>query len=371
MYITKSVAQQQEPKGNPWSITAARDAAPGMAPGVDAAAAPSAGALIPITPELIKTQRAERLTKTAGDVSRFLGVAQSYKIAAGDVLSVIVWDHPELNASGVSAASSLGDPTSVPPVASSYNVSDQGLIQFPYAGVVKLAGLTEYEARDLLVKRLSKYFKDPQVTLRVQAYRAGRVYVDGEVRTPGLQAVNDVPMTLPELIGRAGGLTPIADRSTVAVTRDGVTSLINLAQIVEQGFDPNKILLRNGDLVRVASREEAKVFVLGEILRPMTQTLRDGRLTLNEALGDSGGVSQITGDPKQIYIVRPTSDTARPEIYHLDASTPIAYALADGFGLQAHDVIYVDPVPLVRWNRVISLILPSAQVLNTGKSITN
>jgi polysaccharide export outer membrane protein len=110
--------------------------------------------------------------------------------------------------------------------------------------------------------------------------------------------------------------------------------------------------------------------VLGEVLRPITQTLRDGRLTLNEALGESGGVNPTSGDPRQIFVVR-AANTAQPEIYHLDASSPIAYALAEGFELQARDVVYVDPVPLVRWNRVISLILPSASAVILTRDTTN
>jgi polysaccharide export outer membrane protein len=127
--------------------------------------------------------------------------------------------------------------------------------------------------------------------------------------------------------------------------------------------------LGNGDLVRVQGREEAKVFVLGEVLRPLTQTLRNGRLTLNEALGEAGGVNPNSGDPRQIYVVR-TVNPDQPEIYHLDAKSPMAYALAEGFELQARDVVYVDPVPLVRWNRVISLVLPSAQAVTTTRTVS-
>ena len=190
------------------------------------------------------------------------------------------------------------------------------------------------------------------------------------MRTPGLQALNDIPMTLPEAIGRAGGVTALADRSAIAVTRGNTTAVVNLPQLTARGINPTSILLRNGDLVRVLGREEAKVFVMGEVLRPSSQTLRNGRLTLNEALGDAGGVSQVSADPRQIFVVR-AANTETPEIYHLDARSPTAFALAEGFELKARDVVYVDPVPLVRWNRVISLILPRAAAVTTTRNALN
>jgi polysaccharide export outer membrane protein len=338
--------------------------------GSDAAAqdASPPGRLTPITVELIRQQRASRSNGIAPDVKKLFGTAKPYLIGPADVLNIMVWDHPELS---IAPAGGLAtDAGSLSPVGNGYNVSPQGLIQFPYVGTLKLAGLTEYEARDLLTQRLSKYLKDPQITVRIQSFRSGRVYLDGEVRTPGLQAVNDIPMTLPEALGRAGGFTATADRSAIAITRNGTTTMVNLPQLTARGINPSSILLSNGDLVRVLSREESKVFVLGEVLRPITQTLRDGRLTLNEALGESGGVNPTSGDPRQIFVVR-AANTAQPEIYHLDASSPIAYALAEGFELQARDVVYVDPVPLVRWNRVISLILPSASAVILTRDTTN
>lgn len=329
---------------------------------------PPPGRLTPITATLISQQRASRNVDISPEVKKLFGQPKPYVIGAGDVLNIVVWDHPELT---IAPAGGLAtDAGSLSPVGNGFNVSTQGLIQFPYVGTLKLAGLTEYEARDLLIQRLSKYLRDPQITVRIQSFRSGRVYLDGEVRLPGLQAVNDIPMTLPEALGRAGGFTAIADRSAIAITRNGTTTLVNLPQLTARGINPSTILLSNGDLVRVLGREESKVFVLGEVLRPITQMLRDGRLTLNEALGESGGVNPISGDPRQIFVIRATN-AAQPEIYHLDASSPTAYALAEGFELQARDVVYVDPAAIVRWNRIISLILPSALTVSATRNAVN
>ena len=329
---------------------------------------PPPGALIPINPELLKRQRASRPTDLPPAVRALLGTPQPYLIGPGDVVNINVWNHPELV---LPPAGGLGtDAQSLSGVGNGYNVNAQGLIQFPYVGVLKIGGLNEYDARELITKGLSRYLKDPQVTVRIQAYRSGRVYVDGEVRLPGLQAFNDLPMTLPEVLGRAGGFTPLADRSQIALTRSGVTTMVNLRELTDRGVNPNGIVLANGDLIRVLGREESKVFVLGEVGKPGTLLMRNGRLTLNEALGEAGGVNPLSGDPRQIFVVRPT-DVDRPEIYHLDASTPVAYALAEGFELRPADVVYVDPSSLVRWNRVISLIVPSAQAAYFSRLTAN
>ncbi|MBE0626752.1 MAG: polysaccharide biosynthesis/export family protein [Burkholderiales bacterium] len=330
---------------------------------------PPPGALIDITPELIQHQRDTRSTDVGADIRRLFGVAKPYQIGPGDILNIVVWDHPELSIQPASA--SIGtDVVGMSLVGNGYPVSPEGLVQFPYAGSLKLGGLTDFEARDLLVERLSKYLKDPQVTVRVQTFRSGRVYVDGEVARPGLQAITDLPATLPDIINRAGGFTAAADRSTVTVSRNGSTTVLNVPQLTALGVNPSDILLGSGDLVRVPHRDESKVYVIGEVLRPTSQPLRNGRLTLNEALGEAGGVNPNSANPSQIYVVR-SKHGNQPEIYHLDASTPVAYALAEGFELKSRDVVYVDPVPLVRWNRVISLILPSAGALTSASTISN
>jgi polysaccharide export outer membrane protein len=330
---------------------------------------PTAGFLFPITPDLIRMQRAQQANGVADDVKRLFAVAKPYAIGPGDVLNIVVWDHPELTLAP--AGSSLAtEASSLSSVGNGYNVSAEGFIQFPLVGSIKLSGLTESQARQALVTQLGKYIKNPEITLRIQAYRSGRVYIDGEVRLPGLQSVNDIPMTLPEAIGRAGGFSAAADRSSVAITRGGATTLISFPQLAQAGINANSILLAGGDMVHVSSREDSKIYVLGEVFRPSALPLRNGRMTLNEALGESGGVSQSSGDPRQIFVLRGGA-AGNAEVYHLDASTPAAYALAEGFDLKARDVVFVDPSPLVNWNRVISLLVPSAQFVNVTRDISS
>ena len=249
-------------------------------------------------------------------------------------------------------------------------VDSNGEIFFPHAGRVRLAGLTEAEAAEEITRRIRPVIKDPQVTVRISSFRSRRAYVDGEVRVPGTQIFTDVPMTLPEAINRAGGVTPSGDRSFVTLTRGNRTTVIDLLRLQDLGVNPNRILLESGDQVTVRHREERKVFVMGEILRPSAVVMRNGRLTLNEALGEAGGPNLATADTSQIYVVRNNGEGS-PVLYHLKANSASALALAETFPLQPRDVVYIDPVPLVQWNRIINLVLPSAQTLNIGRQVAN
>ncbi|HXZ08121.1 MAG TPA: SLBB domain-containing protein, partial [Paraburkholderia sp.] len=235
-------------------------------------------------------------------------------------------------------------------------------------GPVKVGGLTELEARELVTRKLGKYMRAPQVTLRIEAYRSKRIYLDGEVRNPGLQIQNDMPMTLPEAINRAGGFTANGDRSSVSITRGNDTVVVNMPDLIKKGVNPSRILLKDGDLVRVYSQNDTKVYVLGEVQRPGSLPFNNGHLTLSDALGTSGGVNQASGDASQVFVVR-GRDTGNPTVFHLDAGSPAAMATADRFELKPNDVVFVDASALVRWARVIGLLLPSTEAAATSRAI--
>lgn len=314
----------------------------------------------PITPQLVQQERRLREQQSVANIDALMATSRPYTIDSGDVLSIVVWDHPELT--NAQAAGYMSDtlqtapPTSTP---AGFVVDHQGNVQFPYAGMLKLSGMTEDQARRELSRKLAYYITKPDVTLRVQSYRSKRIYIDGEVRTPGMVSINDIPMTLVEALNRAGGTSASADQSRIVIVRDGTSYPVNLLHLVQRGVNPASIMLANGDVVRVLSRDESKVFVSGEVMAPKALTMHDGRLTLNEALGEAGGINPNSGDGRQVYVIRNGGD-AQPLVFHLNARSPTELALAEEFELRPKDVVYVDATGLATWSRVVNLVLPSA-----------
>jgi polysaccharide export outer membrane protein len=327
-----------------------------------------------ITEQLIATEKQASAQQGEQDLSRLMVPnPPPYVIGRGDVLSIVVWDHPELAGGGMTAATAAADANGTNASGSAnaaqpgFVVDHQGRIQFPFAGLLPVEGLTEETARAILTHKLARYIANPNITLRVQSYRSKRVYIDGEVKQPGLQAINDIPMTLVEALNRAGGLLPTADQSRITLERGDARYGINLRDLVRKGINPGNIMLAPGDVVRVQSRDESKVFVSGEVVTPKALTMHDGRLTLNEALGETGGVSPLSGDARQIYVVRKTPERTR--VFQLDARLTGSLAMAESFELRPKDVVYVAASPLANWNRHLSLLFPGA--LTSAVGVTN
>ncbi|WP_412529336.1 polysaccharide biosynthesis/export family protein [Burkholderia lata] len=315
--------------------------------------------VIPIDPALVARQHAAR-DAAAASLEAPAAPRAAYRIGPGDVLQITVWDHPELAAAQGGAPQT--PPRTADPVAG-FVVDDRGNLTFPYAGVLKVAGLTAAEAQAHVKLALGKVYREPQVTLRVASFRSQQVYVDGEVRTPGALPVNDVPMTLADAVARAGGFTPGADQSDLTIVRDGTPVHIDLAGLIQHHRDPSRIVLRSGDLLRIGAREDNGVYVMGEVNRPMLALpKRSGRLTLSDALLQAGSINSNTADAAQMFVIRGAGSRA-PTVFHLDARSPVAMVLANQFELEPKDIVYVDGNALVRFSRVLSLLLPS---VNTG-----
>lgn len=283
---------------------------------------------------------------------------EPYRIGPRDILTITVWDHPELTipAGEFRSAEAAG-----------YRVGEEGTLFFPYVGVLKAAGKTVEELRSTLSIALAPYITKPQLDVRVVEFRSQRTYIVGEVLKPGIQPVTDVPLTVVEAINRGGGLTPQADVARATLARAGQTYPVDLGAIYRRGDITQNVLLQNGDVLNVPGRDESKIFVLGEVVTPASQLMVKGSKSLAEAISDAGGVNATSADPSRIYVIRAADVAdAAPQVFRLNGESVDALILADRFQLQPRDVVYVDTASLSRWNRVLTQLLPSYNFTNNA-----
>ncbi len=286
-----------------------------------------------------------------------------YRIGPLDMVQVVVWEHPELT-SPMGQYQPAGQ-----------KVTTEGTLFYPYAGELKVAGLTAQELRLEITKRLSdKILNDPQVDVRVTGYNSRKAYVTGAVNRPGRIFFTENPMTISDAVAAGGGFNEKADPSFVQLRRGEKIYNIDYVRAFKENIPIERILVRPGDQLFVPLKSEMerdrKVYVLGEVNRNGIVRM-DNYLSLAEALAASGGVSVMSASPKDVYVIRNTSDS-KIDIYQLNAKNAMALAMADRFELNPRDIVYVDASGIATWNRLLNLILPTLNAtMSTGKNTTD
>jgi polysaccharide export outer membrane protein len=313
-----------------------------------------------ITPELLTRQAMESLPPRMVDPLAAEAVSYEYRIAPFDVVMVTVWDHPELTTPTGQFRS---------PEENGNRVNADGTMYYPYVGVIHVGGKTVAEVRKLLIERLNRVITNPQLDVRVAAFRGKRVNVTGEVLQPTTVPLTDVPMRVQDAIAAARGFGPEADWSNVTISREGKVYRLNLQLLYENGDLSQNWLLQDGDVINIGDRARNKVFVLGEVRQPQSRLMVKGRMTLAEVLNETGGLEPSVANVSQIFVIR--GDYEAPSIYHLDASSPDAILLATQFQLRPRDVVFVSTYRLAQWNRVINQILPTITTLWTTYDLTS
>ncbi|MGM5630013.1 polysaccharide biosynthesis/export family protein [Apibacter raozihei] len=107
--------------------------------------------------------------------------------------------------------------TTTNPRLKTYLIDENGDIDFPVLGKLKLGGLTRNEAMDFMRNKLSKYIKDPSVNISITNFR---ITVLGEVTKPGTYTLANEKITILEALGLAGDLTIYGKRKDIIVVRE-------------------------------------------------------------------------------------------------------------------------------------------------------
>ena len=137
-----------------------------------------------------------------------------------------------------------------------YVVDNEGFIDFPVLGPIKVAGLTRWELSNLIKERLIKggFLTDAVVTVEFMNFK---VSVIGEVNSPGTYTLSNDKVTILQAISLARDLTIFGQRENVCVIRERegerVIYEINLCDV--SLFDSPAYYLQQNDVVYVQPSE--------------------------------------------------------------------------------------------------------------------
>jgi polysaccharide export outer membrane protein len=218
-----------------------------------------------------------------------------YVVGPQDVLTITSYDQADLSGKFVLEA--------------------DGTFTYPLIGRVTAGGLTLRGVEGAIKKQLidEGYFKNPQITVAVDTYKSQRVFVVGEVRTPGTYPLSG-NTNLVEALARAGSTLPSASGDAIIVhagedaagptlpTQTNADDIVrvNLRDLENGAFELNA-LLRDGDTIFVP-RAQA-VYVFGQVRNPGAYNLQQQNTTVLQTLSLAGGVTD-RGSTSRIKIIR-------------------------------------------------------------------
>ena len=275
----------------------------------------------------------------------------TYTINAGDVISIVVYDHGELNIQT--------------------KVTPDGYIGMVFVGQLKVEGMTLKEAGEALEKALEKYIRNPKVGISPVQILSENATIAGAVNKPGMYTLSN-GMRLADLFAMAGGANirrydgkdlEAVDYEHSVFMRGEKQIFLDFNKAIKQGDRLHNVLLSKGDYIFLAYKDNSMVYVIGDVGSPRSM-IWNKNLGLLEVLTESGWLKETYW--RHAIIIR--GGFANPRLYKVDLDG-ILHGRKGNVMVDASDVIYLPKDDISEYNVFVRKLLPTGQLINLLRSL--
>ncbi|HHT9125798.1 MAG TPA: polysaccharide biosynthesis/export family protein [Candidatus Brocadiia bacterium] len=193
-------------------------------------------------------------------------------LGPGDEIEILVWRNNDLDRT--------------------IKVIPPGRYYYPLVGEIKTMGIGVFQLRDEIAEKLSKYIKDPQVSITIKSVESHKFFILGEVNHPGIFPVDSVPTAL-QAITAAGGVNADAKLNSVLLVRGNPNKpelrKLNLEVALKENNFRDNVVLQHGDMLYVPTVPIADVERFFERLHAIMGPFVDAATFYDRAIRKTAG----------------------------------------------------------------------------------
>ena len=253
-----------------------------------------------------------------------------------------------------------------------YLIDQDGMVDLPFVGRVKIGDLTINEAQNILMQIIKNFYKNPDLQIDIIEFNSSKVYIVGAVRNQITINLDQKPIRLIEAAIQANFNPTAADKlygTKGILRRDNQVYKINLDNTFKSADERENFYLKKDDVIFIDRNSDA-IHVFGEITKPGIY-FPNMNYSLTELISTSG-LNQITANAKKVFVIREKYNSfLEVDVFQLDIRNPVNLIVGRKFKLQANDIVFVPPAEIVKWNRTISLLLPQTDLFKSYNPIIN
>lgn len=333
-----------------------------------------------VTRKLLANQKLTLFSETFAAAGEEIN---SYKVGAGDILEVTIWEAPPAALFGSSpsdlrSGSSGVKASSLP----EQMVGQEGTISIPFGGNIQAAGRTTKQIEVDIAQALKGKANQPQVLVRLARNVSSNVTVVGEVASSIRMPLTPQGERLLDALAAAGGVRQPVSNMTLQITRGSQVQSLPLETIIK---DPKQnIRMQSGDVI-TALNQPYSFTILGATGKNEEISFEAKGVSLAQALGRAGGLIDSRANSRGVFIFRFEEDTPGlwpantaktpegrvPVVYRADLKDPATFFVAQSFPIRDKDLVFVSNAPAAELQKFLNLVLSiTYPIINITNQLT-